>query len=56
MKKRLLSAVLALAMALTMLPLSVFASPRPTDPGVSVTYHATEKANATYQGTFSAGY
>lgn len=56
MKKRLLSAVLALAMALTMLPLSVFASPRPTDPGVSVTYHATEKANATYQGSFSAGY
>lgn len=56
MKKRLLSAVLALAMALTMLPLSVFASPRPTDPGVSVTYHATKKANATYQGSFSAGY
>lgn len=57
MKKRLLSAVLALAMALTMLPLSVFASPRPTDPGVSVTYHATEKANAVYQGGFStAGY
>lgn len=45
MKKRLLSAALALAMALTLLPVSVFAA----DPApVTVRYQTSKQANATY--------
>lgn len=50
MKKRLLSAALALAMVLTMLPLTAFAA------GAPVTYHATERANVVYSGAFAAGW
>lgn len=57
MKKRLLSALLALVMVLAMLPAAAFAAAE-TDPGVSVTYHATEKTGTSvhYSGTFSPGY
>lgn len=58
MKKRLLSALLALVMVLAMLPATAFAAVKETDPGVSVTYHATAKTGSTvhYKGTFEKGY
>lgn len=54
MKKRLLSAALALAMVLTMLPLSVFAASTPAaktaDDGAAASYQAKNNANNEYTG------
>lgn len=46
MKKRLLSALLALVMVLAMLPATAFAAVKETDPGVSATYQGTEKTGS----------
>lgn len=58
MKKRLLSALLALVMVLAMLPATAFAAEKEPDPGVSVTYHATKKTGSSvqYAGDFEKGY
>lgn len=54
MKKRILSAALALAMALTLLPVSVFAAdPTPGDNGTSIAYYEAGKVATDADGTLN---